>query len=120
MFAADMTLMSGQVVALNELYNAAQKACCIPQSTLGDYTPIVRMDSSNGQFYATSDPDCKTAPVTAESYPATYRAIWACGKCQNGKCPAVDGGERTQAISWSSYPQCGACGTCLSLVTPAQ
>lgn len=89
--------MSGQVVALNELYQAAKSSCCIPQSTLGDYTPIVRMDDSGGRFYVTADPDCKAEAISSQSYPATYRAIWACGKCQGGKCPTVDGGEPTMA-----------------------
>lgn len=93
MHAADMTLMSGQVIALNELYKASNYSCCIRRSTLGDYTPIVRMDGSQGQYYVTADPDCKTAPVQTEAYPATYEAVWACGKCDGGKCPSVDGGK---------------------------
>lgn len=90
---ADMTLMSGQVIALKELYKATNWTCCIPRSTLGDYTPIVRMDDSKGQYYVTADPDCKTDPIPSSSYPANFEAIWACGKCDGGKCPQVDGGE---------------------------
>ena len=94
-----MTLMSGQVIALNELYKASNGKCCIPRSTLGDYTPIVRMDGSQGKYYVTSDPDCKTGPLLSTSYPINYEAIWMCGKCEGGKCPTVDGGKHRAAAS---------------------
>lgn len=90
---ADMTLMSGQVIDLAELYKATGWKCCIPVSFLGDYTPVVRIDGSNGQYYATGDPECKDQQqvVPAAAYPATYKAIWACGNCNGDNC-AVDGG----------------------------
>jgi hypothetical protein len=77
-----MTLMSGQVVSLPELYKATNWSCCIPQSYLGDYTSIVKLAGSNQKFYVTKDPDCKDPKqiVPAAAYPAQYRAIWACGK----------------------------------------
>lgn len=102
--AADMTLMSGQVIALWELYKASNWTCCIPRSTLGDYTPIVRMDDSKGQYYVTADPDCKTAPITADAYPIDYEAIWACNKCEGDDCPKVDGGAMHS--SWLCSSNC--------------
>lgn len=77
-----MTLMSGQVINLWELYKANNWSCCIPQSFLGDYTPIVQMQGSKGQYYVTTDQQCKDNKqiIPSAAYPATYQAIWACGK----------------------------------------
>uniref|UniRef100_A0A383VFQ6 Uncharacterized protein n=1 Tax=Tetradesmus obliquus TaxID=3088 RepID=A0A383VFQ6_TETOB len=89
--AANMTLMSGQVVALDELYRASNWSCCVPRSVLGDSTPVVRIDESQGQYYATADPECKV-PITADAYPSTYQAVWMCGNCTGDGCVPADGG----------------------------
>jgi len=97
---ATMTLMSGQVIALPELFKAANSSCCVPRALLGDFTPIVRMDGSKGKYYATADPSCKTAAIESFAYPAMFEAINMCGSCAGGKCPLVDGG-RSQHHAWN-------------------
>eukprot|EP00775_Hariotina_reticulata_P012121 gene12121-12260_t len=87
-----ITLMSGQVISLPDLFKALNNSCCAPRAVLGDFTPIVRMDNSVGQYYVTADPDCKTAAIESVAYPAMFEAINLCGKCAGGKCPIVDGG----------------------------
>eukprot|EP00775_Hariotina_reticulata_P010832 gene10832-10989_t len=84
--------MSGQVVALPELFKAANNTCCVPRALLGDFTPIVRMDNSQGRYFATADPSCQTGPIESFSYPAMFEAVNLCGGCPGGKCPTVDGG----------------------------
>ncbi|KAF8057639.1 transferase [Scenedesmus sp. PABB004] len=53
-----------------------------------------------GQYYTTSDPDCKN-PIDAAAYPASFEAIYMCGKplaeqskCKDGGCANPDGGAR--------------------------
>ncbi|WIA29996.1 hypothetical protein OEZ86_000094 [Tetradesmus obliquus] len=89
----NMTLMSGQVINLPELYKANNWKCCIPRDFLGDFTPIVRLDGSGGKFFVTNDPQCKdnNQIVPSAAYPSTYQAIWACGSCKGNNC-SPDGG----------------------------
>jgi hypothetical protein len=85
-----MTLQSGQVVDLPALAQAVKEqggGCCVPRSTLGDFTPITKMEGSGGTFFVSADPDCNV-PLTAVNYPSTFEAINVCGKTAGG----VDGG----------------------------
>jgi hypothetical protein len=43
-----MTLQSGKVVDIHKLVDTAQGTCCLPRSAIGDDSPIVRMEGSNG------------------------------------------------------------------------
>jgi hypothetical protein len=83
---------------------AANWSCCVPRSVLGDATPVVRIDESQGQYYVTADPDCKSA-IASDAYPSTYQAIWMCGNCTGDDCVPADGGEAgpTQQLGLENF-----------------
>jgi hypothetical protein len=51
--AAKMTLKSGKVVDLTQMYKDSKGKCCQPASVLGDASPIVKMEGSRGAYYVT-------------------------------------------------------------------
>jgi hypothetical protein len=88
-----MTLQSGQRIDLQKMREAYQTDC-IPVSLLNDFTPIVRLDGGNGQFFVSNDPNCGSA-IPASAYPATFQFIFIGGACPGGACSnyvPADGG----------------------------
>jgi len=83
-----MTLQSGQVVSFKELANLYQGECCLPRSIINDYTPIIRLDNSNGKVFVSTDPSCGTV-ITSNFYPAMFEYVYVCvDSCPPGGCLA--------------------------------
>jgi hypothetical protein len=98
--AAGLTLQSGQAVEVNQLVEAYPNQCCIPRSAINDFTPILRIDNSNGNCFVSNDQNCNTF-IPSESFPATFEYIYVCGQqCPPGGCNTevveqINGGEGT-------------------------
>lgn len=98
-----LTLQSGQVVDINKLAQEYQGQCCLPRTVINDYTPIVRLDNSNGNYFVSNDPSCN-GPVTSDLFPAMFEYIHVCDQCPPGGCyqdqvTVINGGKQRMQIA---------------------
>jgi hypothetical protein len=95
-----VTLQSGLVVDLSKLQQQYQGQCCLPRSAINDFTPILRIDNSNGNYFVSNDPNCNT-PLDSRSFPAEFDFIHVCDQCPPGGCfngGAAGAGSQTTII----------------------
>jgi hypothetical protein len=97
---AGLTLQSGLVVDISKLQQQYQGQCCLPRSAVNDFTPIMRIDNSNGNYFVSNDPNCNT-PLDSRSFPAAFDFIHVCDQCPPGGCfdgAAAGAGSQTTII----------------------
>lgn len=77
---AGMTLQSGMVIDFKQLQESYSGQCCLPRTILNDYSPVMRIDNSEGMYYVTSDPACAAeSAIPSTTYPASFEYIRLCG-----------------------------------------
>jgi hypothetical protein len=86
-------------VDLKQLQQQYNGQCCLPRSAINDFTPILRIDNSNGNYFVSIDPNCN-APLDSRSFPAEFDFIHVCDHCPPGGCFNADAsaGSQTNVI----------------------
>lgn len=104
---AGLTLQSGQVVDLKKLAQQYQGQCCLPRNIINDFTPIVRLDNSDGNYFVSNDPSCSSA-IDSNLFPSTFEYVHVCDQCSSGGCnqAGVINGGKAVTLWWPSSCCC--------------
>lgn len=57
--------------------------CCLPRAVLNDFSPVLRVDGSDGAFFVSNDAQC-AQPIPAAAYPAMFEYIRVCAGSPSG------------------------------------
>lgn len=60
-----------------QLSQQYQGQCCLPRSVINDFSPILRLENSNGNYFVSMDPSCNS-PLTSDLYPVMFDYIHVC------------------------------------------